>query len=113
MIHEMIDMDDFETPDDTPCLDTTFHDIERTGASEDARWSAWLQRGEKLAGLTSLDGDEYDGADGYSLDSAYASFEAGVTPAQYIAGIPARLAARVTLGYEAYVKTSLFNPKLA
>jgi hypothetical protein len=44
------------------------------------RWLAWVKQAEALVGH-SLDGDE--DTDGYSLDSAYAAWEAGVSPKAY------------------------------
>lgn len=60
----------------------------------DQQWYRWLSEAEKAAGLSTLDGDEADGADGYSLDGAYDAWEAGQTPEQYVAGIPERKAAQ-------------------
>ena len=101
MIHE-------EEIEDTPCLDTTFHDIERS-ATAITSWDRWAARAKKLAGLTSLDGDECEGADGYSLDGAYEAFEAGVSAKDYVAGIPARREARLRLGYDEYIKSDIYH----
>jgi len=102
----MFEVEEIEI-EDTPTLDTTFHDIEmNTG---DTNFADWLRKAEKIGGLKSLDGDEYEGADGYSLDGAFEAFRAGVTPAKYIAGIPLRRSERLALGYEEYVKTDIFK----
>ncbi len=54
--------------------------------SSEASWFGWLHEAEALFGHH-LDGDESDtGADGYSLDSAYDAWGAGVTVAAYHAG---------------------------
>jgi hypothetical protein len=47
-------------------------------------WLAWVAAAEKLIGH-SLDGDET--TDGYSLDGAYAAFEANLTAAEYVAEV--------------------------
>lgn len=49
-------------------------------------WEIWFDQAEKLAGH-SLDGDEFSGADTYSVDGAYDAWEAGLTPAEYVASI--------------------------
>lgn len=45
-------------------------------------WLAWAAKAEKLLGHD-LDGNE--DRDGYSMDGAYGSFEAGVTAKAYVA----------------------------
>jgi len=70
--------------EDTPSLDTSFHDHElgrdAEGRSEHC-WRSWLKRAEKLLGISNLDGDE--DADGYSLDTAHDYYERGETAASY------------------------------
>lgn len=52
----------------------------------EASWFKWLRDAEALFGHD-LDGDETEaGTDGYSLDSAYDAWGAGVTVAAYHAG---------------------------
>lgn len=88
-------MYDTEMPEDTPCLDTFFHDVEATATRSSPRESDWfrfVRQVKKIAGLTSLDGDEVDGADGYSLDGAYDAWFNDVTPEEYAAEIPLRRA---------------------
>lgn len=72
-------------PDDTPALDTSFHDHEMAvDTSSDRTWYRWIASAEKALGIADLDGDE--AVDGYSLDSAYEAFEAGVTASAYAGG---------------------------
>ena len=69
----------------SPALDTSFADGERV--SEDRRWSRWLKSADVALGLkpgTDCDGDE--SVDGYSLDTAYDAFRAGIEPVVYAAG---------------------------
>lgn len=73
--------------EDTPCLDTTFRDIERSATTSTA-WDRWVAQAERMAGH-SLDGDEFEG-DGYSLDGAHEAFRAGMSASLYVAGINRR-----------------------
>ena len=64
--------------DDTPALDTTFHDIEMDVG--DGPWERWYDDAVRLLGHD-LDGDQE--RDGYSIDFAYDQFRAGVTTIAY------------------------------
>lgn len=50
------------------------------------RWMRWSDQVEKLLGHD-LDGDE--ASDGYSIDGAFANFEAGETAENYVAEVRA------------------------
>lgn len=52
----------------------------------DKAWSRFVDDCERLLGIDSLDGNEADGTDAYSLDSAYDAWNAGKTPQEYVAG---------------------------
>lgn len=57
----------------------------------DKAWENFCTEAEKLLGH-SLDGDEK--IDGYSLDAAYAAFEAGLSAPEYVAEVQAALEGR-------------------
>jgi hypothetical protein len=52
-------------------------------------WLRWIKKAEKLFGAD-LDGDE--DRDGYSMDGAYGAWEAGWSPAEYVADVVQRRA---------------------
>lgn len=66
----------------SPALEP-FTDGERPDRSERA-WFRYVRQVERALGITNMDGDER--LDGYSLDSAYDAFEAGIAPPAYANG---------------------------
>jgi hypothetical protein len=72
---------------DGPRLEDSHLDGWRAEAAavEPTAWEKWVAAAEIAAGH-SLDGDEPSG-DRYSIDSAYAAWEAGAAPAEYVSSI--------------------------
>ena len=63
-------------------------------SSRDVEWAKFCHEVEKLLGIDNLDGDEANGTDCYSLDSAHDAFTARQTPMQYAARCKAMMLAR-------------------
>ncbi len=82
--------------DDTPSLDEHPFAVFMAGESYvspgERAWLAWIKKVEKLLGFD-LDGDQ--NRDGYSLDMAYAAWEAGESAAAYAAEVTVERAQRV------------------
>ena len=57
-----------------------------------ARWEAWCDKAAKLAGVTTLDGDQ--AKDGYSLDEALKVYESGTPAGTYAATVREIIAAK-------------------
>jgi hypothetical protein len=76
--------DHFEDLNDHPFA--IFMAAESYTSPTEQRWLAWIKQAETLVGH-SLDGDE--DVDGYSMDGAYAAWEAGLTPKAYAAEVKA------------------------
>lgn len=60
----------------------------------DKRWDAWCCTVERLLGIDNLDGDEANGENAFSLDSAHDYFRDGKTPEQYVERVRAKELAR-------------------
>lgn len=71
--------------DDTPSLDdhpmAVFAAGESYESPGDRAWAKWVKKAERLLGHD-LDGNQ--DTEGYSLDSAYAAFEAGEAAKTYV-----------------------------
>lgn len=61
-------------------------EMEMRSEAPDKKWNAFLNEVERHLGLEqgSMDGNEAE--DGYSLDTAYDAFRAGISPADYAKG---------------------------
>lgn len=63
-------------------------------SSRDVEWAKFCHEVEKLLGIDNLDGDEANGEDAFSLDSAHDFFSDRKTPIQYVERVRAKQLAK-------------------